>query len=237
MNKIEEAKEILKALGLPLHQQNEMAALTLLALCGIGPADSWTQANTETTTVSLGIMAFMREKYDKFYAPNTRETIRRQVLHQFILGRIVDYNPDNPGRPTNSPQTSYAINEAALEAIRSFGTDQWEGKVKAFKEKRGALLELYQQTRQRHLVPVHLPDGHTLTLSPGKHNELQAAIVEHFAPRFAPGARLLYLGDAANKSLYADWHEFSVLGIPITEHEKLPDVVLYDENQGWLFFD
>ena len=35
MNKIEEAKQILKELGLPLAQQNEISALTLLALCGI----------------------------------------------------------------------------------------------------------------------------------------------------------------------------------------------------------
>ena len=33
MNKIEEAQAILKSLGLPAAQQNEMSALTLLALC------------------------------------------------------------------------------------------------------------------------------------------------------------------------------------------------------------
>jgi hypothetical protein len=33
MKKIEEAKEILKELGLPKQQQNELAGLTLLALC------------------------------------------------------------------------------------------------------------------------------------------------------------------------------------------------------------
>ncbi len=35
MSKIDEAQEILKALGLPVAQQNEMSALTLLALCDI----------------------------------------------------------------------------------------------------------------------------------------------------------------------------------------------------------
>jgi len=35
MNKIEGAKQILKALGLPTKQQNERSALTLLALCAI----------------------------------------------------------------------------------------------------------------------------------------------------------------------------------------------------------
>src|SRR5690348_17531135 len=45
--------------------------------------------------VSKGIMAFCRDVYKKDYAPNTRETFRRQVLHQFVQARIADYNPDN----------------------------------------------------------------------------------------------------------------------------------------------
>lgn len=36
MTKVEEAQDILKSLGLPSSQQNEISALTLLALCGIG---------------------------------------------------------------------------------------------------------------------------------------------------------------------------------------------------------
>ncbi|MDY0313828.1 MAG: hypothetical protein RBR32_02005 [Bacteroidales bacterium] len=35
MNKIKEAQEILRALGLPPAQYNEMAALTFLAICNI----------------------------------------------------------------------------------------------------------------------------------------------------------------------------------------------------------
>lgn len=37
MSKIDEAKEILKELGLPAAQQNEISAYTLLALCDIKP--------------------------------------------------------------------------------------------------------------------------------------------------------------------------------------------------------
>jgi hypothetical protein len=32
-------------------------------------------------------------------------------------------------------------------------------------------------------------------LPPGEQNLLQALVVEAFAPRFAPGAKVLYLGD------------------------------------------
>lgn len=41
-------------------------------------------------------------------------------------------------------------------------------------------------------------------LSPGPHNRLQVAIIEEFGPRFAPGARVLYVGDAAHKTLHFD---------------------------------
>ena len=44
MSKIDEAKNILKSLGLPIAQQNEISALTLLALCGIKENDKWNKA-------------------------------------------------------------------------------------------------------------------------------------------------------------------------------------------------
>jgi len=53
MSKIDDAKKILKELGLPVSQQNEISAYTLLALCGIKPGISWRK-----TTRTKGIMAF-----------------------------------------------------------------------------------------------------------------------------------------------------------------------------------
>jgi type II restriction enzyme len=43
------------------------------------------------------------------------------------------------------------------------------------------------------------------------------------------------LGDTAKKNLYLDTVSLGKLGIPITDHDKLPDVVLYDEMRSWLF--
>ena len=80
-----------------------------------------------------------------------------------------------------------------------------------------------------------LPDGWVLRFSPGKHKEVQKAVVEEFAPRFAPGTHLLYLGDAEKKDLFVDKVRLAELGIPITDHEKLPDVLLYDAKRKWLF--
>ena len=51
----------------------------------------------------------------------------------------------------------------------------------------------------------------------------------------APGARLLYVGDTAKKNLYVDRDGLAELGISITDHGKLPDVVFYDAERNWLF--
>lgn len=85
------------------------------------------------------------------------------------------------------------------------------------------------------MIPVKLSNGIELLFSPGKHNLVQVAIIKEFASRFAHGSELLYVGDTANKDLYIDSESLNALGIPINEHSKLPDVVLYDKKRKWLF--
>lgn len=234
--KIDQAQEILKALGLPVAQQNEISALTLLALVGVGPKDAWAKAARERCSVSKSIMAFIAERYGKTYAPNTRETVRRQVLHQFVQARVADYNPFEPDLPTNSPRAHYAISEAALAAIRVYDTKDWPVAAAKFITEQGALAATYAKHRSSGtIVPVRLPDGTDVELSPGAHNAVQKAIVEQFAPRFAPGAELLYIGDTAKKNVVMDAKTLASLGLATSDHDKLPDVVLFDRKKGWLF--
>jgi len=107
MSKIKDAQNILFSLGMPTAKQNELSALTLLALCSLKESDEWCNATRKSMGVTKGIMAFVNENYKKEqpYAPNTRETFRRQVLHQFEQARLVDYNPDIPDLPVNSKGT------------------------------------------------------------------------------------------------------------------------------------
>ena len=234
--RITEAQEVLKALGLPTAQQNEISALTLLALSGIAPADPWAKATRARRTVSKDIMAFIAEKYRKTYAPNTRETVRRQVLHQFVQARVADYNPFEPDLPTNSPRAHYAISESALLALKAYGSKKWADAAAQFVTDNGSLAATYASHRSSgKLVPLLLPDGRKIELSPGKHNQVQKAIVEDFAPRFAPGAELLYIGDTAKKNVVMDAKTLAELGLSVSDHDKLPDVVLLDRKRDWLF--
>ncbi len=234
MSKTDQALEIIRSLGLPRQQQNERSALTLLALAGVGRRGRW--AGTKQPLLRIwDIMAFMREKYGKDYAANSRETIRRQTVHQFEQARIVDRNPDDPARPTNSGKNVYALTDDAVKVLQAYGTKRFEEEVQCFIEKFGELKEAYSRRRRLQEVTLRLPDGAKVELSPGKHNQLQVAVIEQFGPHFAPGTEVLYVGDTAKKHVVCDTAALSKLRIGINQHDKLPDIVLYDRKRNWLF--
>jgi adenine-specific DNA-methyltransferase len=106
--KIQDALNILNALGLPRQQLNERSALTLLSLLGIKPESEWENAGNPLMGITP-MMDFFFEYYGKKYAPNTRETVRRQTVHQFLQAALIIANPDKPSRPTNSPKAVYQI--------------------------------------------------------------------------------------------------------------------------------
>lgn len=69
---------------------------------------------------------------------------------------------------------------------------------------------------------------------PGEHSELIPAIIEDFAPRFAPGSLLVYAGDTGEKWGYFDNTLLTKLGVKVDAHGKMPDVVLYYTDKNWL---
>ena len=234
MGKTDEGIFILKSFGLPRAQQNERSALTLLALLDLKENNRWDEATSRIIRIH-DIMAFIQQNYGKQYAENTRETIRRQTLHQFEQAALAVRNPDDPSRPTNSPNNVYTVSGEALETIKKFGTPQWENALQAFVKIKGKLIDLYDKRKKDLYSSAKLSDGAVIYFTPGKHNELQISILEEFRPRFCPDSKIVYVGDAARKMLQVDKKLLSGLGIPITQHDKLPDVVLYDEQKRLLF--
>ncbi len=234
MGKIEQAQEILEAIGLPSAQQNEISALTLLALAQLSERSAWKNATNRMLRVH-DILIEIKQRYGRGYAENSRETIRRKVLHQFEQAGVVVRNADDPTRPTNSGLTNYILSEIALDLIRAFDSARWNARVKSFVERQSRLLDVYQKAREQTKIPLQIGEGKVYKLSPGKHNELEVAIVEEFGPRFAPGAKLIYLGDTAKKILMLDEAAFAKLGISVSEHGKFPDVILHYSKKKWLF--
>jgi hypothetical protein len=137
--------------------------------------------------------------------------------------------------PLTAATRATQLTEDAAAVLRAFGTRSFTKKCEWFLEHHGSLSEFYERARNLLKVPVTLPNGTKVELSPGVHNELQRLIVEEFAPRFAPGSVVLYLGDTAEKRLLVATKILNSLKIPEMNHDKLPDVVLYDNKRKWLF--
>ncbi|WP_438430636.1 BsuBI/PstI family type II restriction endonuclease [Escherichia coli] len=230
---IEAAQQIIASLGLPRAQQNERSALCLLALLNLTPGKAWADAENPLVSITP-IMNWVREHYGKVYAPNTRETFRRQSMHQFCAAGVALYNPDKPDRPVNSPKAVYQIEPAALSMLHTFGSPAWHDSLATYLAERETLVTRYAKEREQNRIPVEIAAGQQITLSPGEHSELIRAIIEDFAPRFAPGSVLVYAGDTGEKWGYFDAPLLAGLGVDVDSHGKMPDVVLHFTAKNWL---
>ena len=233
MKRVDEALEVLASLNVPKEQQNERSALTLLALLGMTPRRKWSDA----TDPLLGITEMMdvfRDQFGKQYAPNTRETVRRFTVHQFVQLGLIVANPDDPLRPVNSPANRYQVAPALLKLARSFGSTSWKAALAAFVATATALGRLQPKERDMTMVPVKLPSGRKVSLSAGGQNELVKKIIEEFCPRFTPGGIVVYLGDTGQKQRHVEAGYLDGLGVKIDKHGKMPDVVVHLEDKDWL---
>jgi hypothetical protein len=230
---VEAAVDILRQLGFPRAQLNERSGLVLLAILDLTPKRSWAAASAPLMGITP-IMDWIAELYGKKYAPNTREMVRRQTMHQFMQAGLVLYNPDEPTRPVNSPRAVYQVSPEALTLLRAFGTRKWNTQLTAYLSEQEGLAARYAQEREFQRVPVTIADGKVIHISPGEHSLLIKAIVEEFAERFVPGGRLIYVGDTGDKLGYFDEALLTGLGVQVDSHGKMPDVVLYYPDRNWL---
>ena len=122
--RVNEATEVLRALGFPRAQLNERSALTLLALLDLTLENPWSAATSPLRGITP-MMEFFKQHYGKEYKPNTRETVRRQTVHQFLDAGLVVANPDEPTRPVNSPKAVYQIEQHALALIQTYGLNPY----------------------------------------------------------------------------------------------------------------
>lgn len=232
-DKISEALNILKDLGLPRQQQNERSALTLLALLGLRPETKWKEAMDPLMGITP-MMEFFNDYYGKKYAPNTRETVRRQTVHQFLQAALIVENPDKPTRPTNSPKAVYQIEPSALKLLRGYGKAGWKGTLKKYLATVKSLKERYAIEREMRRLPVKLTNGKEVRLSPGGQNVLVKKIIDDFCPLFTPGGDLIYVGDTQKKWAYFDRNLLNALDVEVEKHGKMPNVVVHHIQKNWL---
>lgn len=155
---VEEARDVLRALNFDAERSNARSALALLALARLRPDQRWSDAgNPMLRTVE--IMDFLRQHHGRDYKPNTRETIRRQTLHQFVDAGLISQNPDRPDRPINSPKWCYQLTEHALRLLRLYHRPAFESALRDYLADLPGLKERYAVERTMVRIPLTLPGG------------------------------------------------------------------------------
>lgn len=230
MSKIDQAREILKQLGVPTQQQSGICCYSLLAMANVKEDSDWGKASNGWVRIH-DIIGFTGENYSVYYAENSRETFRKQAMHHFRNAAFIEDN----GKATNSPNYRYRLTDEMLALLQSYATPNWREKLESFLSAHETLISQYASKRTMRKMPVRINDA-DFSLSSGKHNELQKAIIEEFASRFAPNSECLYVGDTTEKDLVKNVDKLRKLGFEISLHDKMPDVVLYSEEKNWLFF-
>lgn len=230
MDKIEETRDFLNRIRMPKAQQADICCYVILAMAGIKPDMQWKEATNEWIRIH-DIIQFVNSYYGTTYAENSRETFRKQALHHFRTAALVEDN----GKATNSPNYRYRLTEETLRMLKVRDTIEWQPSLRRFLHYHQSLIEMYASKKKMSMMPVKI-NGQDFSFSPGKHNELQKAIIEEFAPRFAPNSECLYVGDTIEKDLVKNVEKLTELGFEITLHDKMPDVVLYREDKDWLYF-
>ena len=223
----------LTALQFGPKQRNETAAYTLLALLDIQPDAPWTEAQAPLCGITP-IIEFVATAYGVRYAPNTRETIRDDAVKFFVEAGLLLRNPDDPSRPTNSGKTVYQIEPSALALLRKFGDTGWAPALRRYLASRESLKHEIARKRNLARVPISLPDGSQVALSPGGQNPLIKAIIEHFCPAFAPGGMVVYIGDTENKFVHLETEGLAALGVTLDSAAKIPDVIVHHTAKNWL---
>lgn len=228
--RIKEARTFLEIIGMPKAQQSDLCCYVILAMAGIKPDTSWSQTTNEWIGIH-DIIQFVNKFYKVNYAENSRETFRKQALHRFRTAALVEDN----GKATNSPNYKYRLTKETVELLKNFQTPVWESTLERFLLVHEKLVDIYASKKKMTMMPVNI-NGKDFKFSAGKHNELQKAIIEEFAPRFAPSSECLYVGDTIQKDLVKNVDKLKELGFEITLHDKMPDVVLYREDKDWIYF-
>lgn len=230
MDKLETIKKLLADVGMPDKQQSDLCALTMLGLANLKEDDSFKKASNDWIRMH-DVIQFINENYGVTYAENSRETFRKQAMHHFRNAALIEDN----GKATNSPNYRYRITSDFLNVLKSIGTKKAKLALQNFLSVHEKLIDTYASKKTMPMMPVKI-NNVDYVLSPGSHNQLQKAILEEFAPRFAPNSECLYVGDTTNKDLVKNVDKLSELGFEITLHDKMPDVVLYRADKNWLYF-
>ena len=151
MSKLEEAKNILKELKVPLKQQSDLCGYVILAMADIKKNDKWAKATNKWIRIHE-VIAFIRDFYEVSYAENSRETFRKQAMHHFRNAAFIEDN----GTATNSPNYRYRLTDEMLLLVKIYQSSQWEEHKNKFLKSHQNLIDLYSSKKEVRKMPVKI---------------------------------------------------------------------------------
>lgn len=239
---VQEALQILQALGVPVssltERRRDKMAKAFLAVADVRPGVPWSRTKSSKDGRALQsrqVIAYMNTHLGEVIADSSYDDIRRKDLILPVEALVVLKSAKNPDANTNDSTRGYAIAPEAALAIRLFGSPGWTGAAGIFLRGRESLASHLERKRDLARISVHIAVDVSKTFSAGKHNRLQKQIIEEFLPIFGFGAKVLYVGDSANKRLFMDSAALAELEFFKLAHDKLPDVVAYSASRNWLY--
>ncbi len=237
---ISDLLDILQMVGIPMagltDRRKERMAMACLAVGNITKTFAEaTSAESGTFLKTRDIIDFENKNFSENISSGSYDDIRRQDLIYLVEAAIVVNSSGFSVQATNDPSRGYALSVPFTNLLHSFGHKDWSQKLKSYVASQNKLKDELQGKRELEEIPVTLPSGDEYRLSPGKHNELQKAIIEKFLPVFGMGSRVLYLGDTSDKFLFRDDASLQELNFFELKHDALPDIVAYSEEKNLLF--
>lgn len=234
---INEALEILEAVGIPVVEKSERGkekmAMAFLAVANV--IKDWKAASDKTHLQTRQIITFINQHFEESISYGSYDDIRRKDLKLLVIADLILNSGDNLSAATNDPTRGYALHPDFKNLILLYGTKKWTAALQKFNKGRPSLSVQLARKRNLERIPVTLPGGKPLEFSLGEHNVLQKAIVEEFLPRFGSDCSVLYIGDTANKMLHIEEAELKRLNFFKLSHDELPDIIAYSEQNNWLY--
>jgi len=236
---IETALYILDVFGIPMEgspRRLERMALAFLA-CGdvksLGDLPKTKDLTDGFALKTRDIIDYANEHFNESTSSGSYDDVRRKDLKLLTIAEVVLRS--SPNAATNDSTRGYSINPLYSELLRSFGQKDWETSVREKLKNTEPLSQKLKRERQLLKVEVVLASGRRLLFSPGKHNDLQKAIIEGFLPRYGFGAEVLYVGDTADKYLHLEKEKLVQLDFFEISHEELPDIIAYSPQRNWIY--
>lgn len=234
---------ILENFGIPIDKSDrrlrrlEKMAMAFLAVAGVKKVEEFTVTkdleNDQYSLTTREVIVYINEHFQENISSGSYDDIRRKDLKLLVAAGIV--LKSIPNSATNDSRRGYGLNPEYAKLLREYPHKDWHVRVKHNLAGIQSLTEKLKRERNINKIPVQLSSGKKLEFTPGLHNDLQKAIIEQFLPRYGYGAKVLYVGDTADKYLHLDQGELKKLNFFEISHDELPDIIAYSKEKNWLY--